>query len=125
MVRYNITFNNQESCGDFIQDYFITYDNSLPNSNVCNCSLAGTETCQKCTNNPANQNNFQDSWTSSLPLTDPQKEQLKKLLEELANTPILKIPFWIEAHKKELQELGVTIKPDIDSNTKDTKKKKK
>lgn len=33
----------------------------------------------------------------------------KSLLEELVNTPILKIPFWIEAHKKELKELGIEL----------------
>lgn len=50
---------------------------------------------------------FQDS---DMYTYDPQKEELKKLLEELANTPILKIPFWIESHKEELERLGLNIK---------------
>lgn len=49
-------------------------------------------------------------YVDSTTLNDPQKDELKKLLEELANTPLLKIPFWIEQHKKELERLGVSVK---------------
>jgi hypothetical protein len=42
-------------------------------------------------------------------ITSPNLQR-KKLLEELINTPPIKIPLWIEQHKKQLKELGIKIK---------------
>jgi len=38
------------------------------------------------------------------------EEEMRELLEQLVNTPPIKIPLWIEQHKKELKELGINIK---------------
>ena len=48
--------------------------------------------------------------TDVLEWPNPERDVLKKLLEELANTPVPKIPIWIEQHKEELAKLGVNIK---------------
>ena len=37
-------------------------------------------------------------------------ETFRKILQELVNTPTIKIPLWIESHKEELKELGIKIK---------------
>ena len=34
------------------------------------------------------------------------------LLQELINTPVLKIPFWIEQNKEKLKKVGITIKEE-------------
>jgi len=120
MIKYNITFNNVQNSGGQTGDYVNYYY-----SRSCNCSLAGTDTCKNCSNNP-NKLGLPittNEWNSgTFQLTDPQKEKLKKLLEELANTPLLKIPFWIEAHKKELEELGISVKPDVEDGDEEEKK---
>jgi len=36
----------------------------------------------------------------------------KRLLEELVNTPIIKIPFWIEQNKDNLKFCNIKIKGD-------------
>lgn len=51
-------------------------------------------------------------------LQDDQKEELKKLLQELANTPLLKIPIWIEQHKEELEKLGVKVEKEMKKDDK-------
>lgn len=50
---------------------------------------------------PDNEIKYNIGWDSYL------TNKLKKLLEDLINTPILKIPFWITQHQKELKKLGI------------------
>lgn len=66
----------------------------------------------------------QDPVTKRWSLKNVKEERdrrIRELLEELANTPLLKVPFWIEAHKKELEKLGVSIKPDVEDGDEDDK----
>ena len=34
----------------------------------------------------------------------------RELLQELVNTPVIKIPFWIIQHKEQLESLGIELK---------------
>jgi hypothetical protein len=39
----------------------------------------------------------------------PEDKRRKELLEELANTPLIKVPLWLEQHKNELKELDINL----------------
>ena len=36
----------------------------------------------------------------------------KEVLQELVNTPVIKIPFWIIQHKQQLKDLGIVLKEE-------------
>jgi len=52
----------------------------------------------------------------------PETEtELRNLLEEIVNTPLLKIPFWIIKNKDKLEQLGIKIRRKINDKNSTTK----
>jgi len=52
----------------------------------------------------------------------PETEtELRNLLEEIVNTPLLKIPFWIIKNKDKLKQLGIKIRRKINDKNSTTK----
>jgi len=47
--------------------------------------------------------------------------ELRDLLEEIVNTPLLKIPFWIIKNKDKLKQLGIKIRRKINDKNSTTK----
>ena len=54
----------------------------------------------------------QDSIGDFTMVCDPGPDAIK-LLERYINCPLIKKPFWLEQHKKELKELGIKVKSEV------------
>ena len=44
--------------------------------------------------------------------SSPSIPSARDLLQELVNTPVIKIPFWIIQHKEQLKSIGIELKEE-------------
>lgn len=67
-------------------------------------------------NSDNNSNAFIYSYTNTIDTEceyygyNPEYDKLRRFLAELVNLPLLKIPIWIQQHRKELEKLGIKVR---------------
>lgn len=53
--------------------------------------------------------NWSYTWNDNSTYVGPSA---REVLQELVNTPIIKIPFWIEQHKQQLEAIEIILKEE-------------